>query len=113
THPALAAAMTIFMLSLTGIPPTIGFTGKLFLFRTVINAGYLDLAIVAVLMSLVSAYYYLRVIVTMYMREGEPQVHREPWLNLTTTLTAIATVILFVFSTPFFTWAADAVLRLF
>jgi NADH-quinone oxidoreductase subunit N len=72
-HPALAAAMAIFMLSLIGLPPTIGLIGKLYLFRAVIDAGFVWLAIIGVLTSLVSAFYYLRVVVIMYMKDGEPR----------------------------------------
>ncbi len=62
-YPLLAAAMTVFMLSFTGVPPTLGFVGKFYLFRTVIEGGYIGLALIGVLTSLVSAYYYLRVVV--------------------------------------------------
>lgn len=112
-YPALAVPMAIFMFSFTGIPPTLGFAGKLFLFRTVIDAGYYSLAIIGVLTSLISAYYYLRVIVIMYMQDGNPVVHHEPMLKLTTLAASIGTVALFVFSEPLFAWAADSVLRLF
>ena len=71
-YPLLAASMAVFMLSFTGVPPTLGFMGKFYLFRTVIEGGYLGLALIGVFTSLISAYYYLRVIVIMYMREGEP-----------------------------------------
>ncbi len=74
-HPAAAIAMTIFMLSLGGIPPTGGFFAKLYLFRVVLEKSDLTwLVIVAVLNSVVSAYYYLRVVTAMYFRE----VGREP-----------------------------------
>ncbi len=92
-RPLLAAAMTVFMLSLTGMPPTLGLVGKFYLFRTAIQGGFIGLAIIGVLTSLISAYYYLRVVVTMYMREGEPESTREPWLDLTWGLTALATVV--------------------
>jgi len=92
-YPALAAAMTIFMLSLTGFPPTLGLVGKFYLFRAVLSGGYVGLAIIGVLTSLISAYYYLRVVVTMYMQEGEPETEREFWLGLTTAGTALVTVI--------------------
>ncbi len=74
-RPLLAAAMTVFMLSLTGMPPTLGLVGKFYLFRTAIQGGFIGLAVIGVLTSLISAYYYLRVVVTMYMREGEPEIH--------------------------------------
>ena len=69
-RPLLAAAMTIFMLSLAGFPPLAGFVGKFYVFRSAVLAGYLGLAIIGVLNSLLSVVYYLRVIVAMYMEEG-------------------------------------------
>jgi len=73
-HPGLAAAMTVFMLSLGGIPPTAGFMGKVYVFGVAVDAGLVPLVIVGVLNSVVSIYYYLRITVAMYMREpqGEP-----------------------------------------
>ncbi len=112
-HPLLAAAMAVFMLSFTGVPPTLGFVGKFYLFRTALEGGFIGLAIIGVLTSLVSAYYYLRVVVIMYMRDGEPQIHSEPLLNLTAGATAVATVMLTIFAGPLFAWASQAVLRLF
>jgi NADH-quinone oxidoreductase subunit N len=112
-HPVLAAAMTVFMLSLIGLPPTIGLVGKLYLFRAVIDGGFYGLAIIGVLTSLVSAYYYLRVVVVMYMRDGEPTTERESFLDLTTTATAIATVVISLVPQFLFAWASSAVLKLF
>jgi NADH-quinone oxidoreductase subunit N len=68
-RPALAAAITVFLVSLTGIPVTAGFVGKFYLFNAAVAAGWVSLALVGVAMSVVSAYYYLRVVVAMYMRE--------------------------------------------
>ena len=70
-HPLLALVLTVFLLSLIGIPPTAGFVGKFYLFGGAVQAGYIWLAVVGVLNSAVAAYYYLRVIVYMYMREPE------------------------------------------
>jgi len=112
-HPALAAAMTVFMLSLIGLPPTLGLVGKVYLFRAVIDGGFYGLAIIGVLTSLVSAYYYLRVVVTMYMRDGEPVTERETWLTITTAATAIITVVVSLVPQFLFAWAGDAVLKLF
>ncbi len=112
-YPALAAAMLVFMLSFTGVPPTLGFVGKFFLFRTVLEAGFVWLAIIGVLTSLISAYYYLRVLVIMYMRDGEPEIERPILLRLTTGLTAVSTVVLSIVSVPLFRWASQAVLTLF
>jgi len=111
--PALAAAMTIFMLSLTGMPPTLGLVGKFYLFRTAVEGGFIGLAIIGVLTSLISAYYYLRVVVTMYMHAGEAQVQAESWLSLTTAVTAVATVVLSFLPAALFALASGAVMKLF
>ncbi len=112
-YPALAAAMTIFMLSLIGLPPTLGLVGKFYLFRAVMAGGFTGLAIIGVLTSLVSAYYYLRVVVVMYMQEGNPERSRESFLDLTTAFTAIATVAISLVPQYLFAWASSAVLKLF
>lgn len=112
-HPALAAAMTIFMLSLIGLPPTIGLIGKLYLFRAVIDAGFVWLAVIGVLTSVVSAFYYLRVVVIMYMKDGEPTTERETWLDTTILVTALVTVAVSIVPQVLFAWASEAVLKLF
>ena len=112
-YPAIAAAMTVFMLSLIGFPPTLGMVGKFYLFRSVIAGGYTWLAIIGVLTSLISAYYYLRVVVTMYMKDGEPVTERETWLAITTGATAVLTVVLSLVPQFLFAWASEAVLKLF
>lgn len=68
-HPFLAASMTLFLLSLTGIPPAIGFAGKFYVFSGAIEAGLYGLVIVAVLNSAVSAYYYLGPVIKMYFQK--------------------------------------------
>ncbi len=112
-YPALAAAMTIFMLSLTGIPPTLGFVGKFYLFSSVIAGGYTWLAVIGVVTSLISAYYYLRVVVMMYMREGEPERTSETWLNVTWAAAAVLTILLGLVPQWLFNWATQAVLKIF
>lgn len=112
-YPALAAAMTVFMLSFIGFPPTLGMVGKFYLFRAVIEGGYPGLAIIGVVTSLVSAYYYLRVVVNMYMREGDPTIEHESWLSFTTMTTAILTVALSFVPQWLFLLASTAVFRLF
>jgi NADH-quinone oxidoreductase subunit N len=71
SRPMLAIMMAIFMLSLTGIPLTAGFIGKWFVFKVTLDAGLVPLAVIGVLTSVVSAFYYVRIIVNMYLREGE------------------------------------------
>jgi NADH-quinone oxidoreductase subunit N len=71
SRPLLALMMAVFMLSLTGIPLTAGFIGKWFVFKATLDAGLVPLAIIGVLTSVVSAFYYVRVIVNMYLSEGD------------------------------------------
>jgi NADH-quinone oxidoreductase subunit N len=69
--PYLAVALTIFLVSLTGIPPTAGFVGKLYLFGALVKANWIWLAVVGVLNSVISLYYYLRVVKNMFLRESQ------------------------------------------
>jgi NADH-quinone oxidoreductase subunit N len=93
--PMLALAMAYFMLSLTGVPPTGGFSGKFFIFRAAIEADLLWLAIVGVVTSAISGYYYLRVVYTMYMMDGEGEVVDGWGMNTTAVaLAVVATLIL-------------------
>lgn len=111
-YPVLALTMLVFMLSFAGVPPTIGFGGKFYLFRAVLEGGYIWLAVIGVLASLISAYYYLRVVIHMYFKEGAPEVRSEPALNLVTALTAVGTLALFFLSGPILAWAAQSVMSL-
>jgi NADH-quinone oxidoreductase subunit N len=100
TRPALAALMTLFMVALTGIPPTVGFFAKFNVFMAAVNAGHVPLAILGVLMSAVSVYYYLRIPVLMYMREPGPEAPRQDTSSgeiLVLTVCAVAVVFLGVF----------------
>src|SRR5690606_22102084 len=108
--PALALALAFFMLSLTGVPPTGGFTGKFFLFRAAIEADLLWLAIVGVITSVVSGYFYLRVVYLAFMYEGEGEVTIVPTLSTVVGLTALATLLLGVIPGPWFDAAQQAIL---
>jgi NADH-quinone oxidoreductase subunit N len=91
-QPILGIAMTIFMLSLAGIPPTVGFAGKLALFGAAVDAGYVGLALVGVMNSVVSVYYYFGVLVQMYMAEGTREIvapRRRPALLATIVATML------------------------
>jgi NADH-quinone oxidoreductase subunit N len=70
-HPLLAFVLSLFLLSLIGIPPLAGFVGKFYLFGAAVRGGYIWLVVIGVLNSAIAAYYYLRVIVYMYMREPD------------------------------------------
>jgi NADH-quinone oxidoreductase subunit N len=118
--PVLAVAMAIFMFSLAGVPPLAGFLGKLYVFSAAIQARLVWLAIFGVLNSVVSAYYYLRVVVTMWMRE-EPSVAAgaeagparvSPALQVGVGLSAVATVVLGLWPAPIFGLALATVVGL-
>jgi NADH-quinone oxidoreductase subunit N len=96
TRPALALAFTIFLLSLTGIPPLAGFTGKVLVFQAAIVAGYAPLAVIGILTSVVAAVYYFRVIAYMYFREQEyePLQNASRVTGWTVGFAAAATVLL-------------------
>lgn len=79
-RPFLGFVMTVFLLSLAGLPPTVGFFGKYYLFIQAVNAGYVGLVVIAVLNSLVSVYYYLGPVVRMYF-EGESRREEAAWLG--------------------------------
>ena len=91
--PLSAAVMTIFMLSFTGVPLTLGFWGKFYLFRTAIEGGFISLAVIGLLTSLVSAFYYLRVVVKMYFAEGETGFHWNFWTSAVAIFTALALLV--------------------
>jgi NADH-quinone oxidoreductase subunit N len=111
SHPLLAAAMAVFMLSFIGLPPTLGLVGKVYLFSAVMQGGFYWVAIIGVLTSLISAYYYLRVVVTMYMHEGKPEVTRERWLEITIGTVAVLTVFVSLVPQTLFDWASRAILK--
>ncbi len=92
SHPWLAAMMAIFMFGLTGVPPLAGFFGKLYLFQAAVEANLAWLAIVGVINSAISAYYYLRVTVTMYMADEEAAPIAVGWRPVLALVTAIAVV---------------------
>lgn len=97
-RPGLALMMVIFMFSLTGIPLTSGFVGKWFVFKAALDAGLFWLAIIGVLTSVASAFYYVRVIVNMYLREGNAEVPgATASVNWAVYLAAAGTIILGVF----------------
>ena len=106
--PLIAAVFTLFLISLTGLPPTAGFIGKLYVFSSVVNAGYLWLAVIGVLNSVISLYYYVRVIRNMYLRDIEST---QPKLTFSVSalalvmLLAIPTLILGLYFSPVIEWA--------
>ena len=117
THPGLALAMTLFMLSLTGLPISAGLVGKFFVFQAAVLAAtnsswMLAAAIVGVVTSVISAFYYIRVILVMYMRDGAGEAVLPPALATALWVTALGTFILGIMPTPLFQLARYAVLAL-
>jgi NADH-quinone oxidoreductase subunit N len=98
-RPVAAFAMLLFMLSLGGIPPTAGFMGKFWLFSSAIEAGFVWLAVIGVLNSAISLYYYIRVVVFMYLKTdptGSQPVFSPP-LALAVGVAVVATIVLGVY----------------
>jgi NADH-quinone oxidoreductase subunit N len=107
-RPAVALAMTLFLLSLGGVPPTGGFFGKFYVFRAAMETPQLYwLVVLGVLNSVVSVYYYLRIVVAMYFREPMRQLApiQSPSMRAGLIITAAAVVILGVFPGTFVEWA--------
>lgn len=102
--PVLAFCLTIFLLSLAGLPPALGFFGKLYLFSAAVNEGLLWLAFWGVINSVISAYYYLRPIVMMYMKEGNANTASDSSFATTivVVISAALIIVLGVFSGPLF-----------
>ncbi|HXH13197.1 MAG TPA: NADH-quinone oxidoreductase subunit N [Alphaproteobacteria bacterium] len=99
-YPLLGVAMALCMFSLSGLPPTAGFMAKFYVFSAAVEQGYLGLAVIGVLNSLISVYYYLRPLVLMYMEEAKtevPTLHLNPFLVAGLVLTILGTLHLGLF----------------
>lgn len=103
-RPWMALCLTIFMFSLAGIPPAVGFFGKFYLFTGAIGQGLIWLAVWGVLNSVISVYYYLRPIVVMYMKEGDPAEALIPMnaTRIAIVVSAVMVVFLGLVSGPIF-----------
>ena len=98
-HPLMALSMTVFLLSLGGLPPFAGFVAKFYIFNAAIEEGFVTLVIIAVLNSAISFYYYLKVVVFMYMKEAESefQISLTPMTLFVVILGLIGTIELGIF----------------
>ena len=114
-HGLLAAAMAVFMVSLAGIPPTAGFFAKFYVFSAAVRAGHVGLAVIGVLNSLVSVYFYMRIVYLMYMKEETSPVEHSPsragWVAL--AICVMGTVLLGVLPSSFARLAAASIASLF
>ncbi len=110
--PMAALGMTIFLLSLAGVPPTAGFFGKWYLLDAALSAGMPWLAVALVLNSAVAAFYYIRIILNMYMREEErPQVLGRSWLiGAAATASSVAVLVFGIFPETLLSVALGSVL---
>jgi NADH-quinone oxidoreductase subunit N len=117
TRPALAALMTVCLLSLGGLPPTVGFIGKWYIFSAAVSAGYYGLAVIGVLTSVISVFFYLRVVVMMYMAD-RPAAAAAPALPSALGMAAlVASIVLIValgvLPTPLLDLAAASIATIF
>jgi NADH-quinone oxidoreductase subunit N len=112
-NASLSVALVVFLVSLTGLPPTVGFVGKLAVFAAVLkDPNYLWLAVVGILNSVVSLYYYLKVVRNMFLRGTDTQKEKLSYSPASIVLAfvfAIPVVILGVYYTPLFNWANASV----
>ena len=116
THPGLAVMMTIFLLSLGGFPPLAGFVGKWYVFSAAVKAGYTGLAIIGVLTSVISVFFYLRIVVMMYMTTSDtaarlPAIPRMAGLAL--VVSAILVFYLGILPARVLDWAAASIATIF
>lgn len=117
SHPLLGIAMVVAMLSLAGVPPLAGFVGKFYLFSAAVRGGFTGLAVIAAINSVISLYYYLRVIVVMYFT-GDRSLEWSPPRKLVLSsrvalgLATVGTIYFGLFSTRYFAMAQEAILAL-
>ena len=110
-EPFGALAFAIFLISLTGIPPTVGFVAKFVVIQPVLDAGYAWLAVILALNAVLAAFYYLRVVVRMYMYDAEsgaPALIPSRLLSVSLGVTALAVVLLGIVPNTLYQWALNA-----
>ncbi len=111
-NPFIAASLTIFLLSLAGIPPLAGFIGKFYVFSAAIEAGLITLAVAAAINSAIAAFYYFKIVKAMYLTNSEdesPIPNTAPlWIAL--SLMLVGTVIVGIFPAPFISWIQSSVI---
>ena len=116
SRPALAGLMTVCLLSLGGLPPTVGFIGKWYIFSAAVGAGYYGLAIIGVLTSVISVFFYLRVVVMMYMSD-RPATAVFPPVSTVGMAALVASIVVIlalgILPTPVLTLAAESIATIF
>lgn len=115
-RPWLALIMTVMLLSLAGIPPTLGFFGKFFIFSAAVKQGLIWLAVWGVVGSIISVYYYLRPVLAMYMEEpliAVPRFELRPLSYFTVAFLALLVVVVGIASEPFYQVVLNSVAKVF
>jgi NADH-quinone oxidoreductase subunit N len=110
-YPLLAACLAVCMLSLGGIPPTVGFLGKYVVFLDAVGDGLIGLAVLGVLASLVGVFYYLRVVYVLYMKPESRQPEGlliDGWGRAAAVLAALGTLVLGIWPTGLLQWLLEA-----
>jgi NADH-quinone oxidoreductase subunit N len=114
-HPATAAAMVLFLVSLAGLPPTAGFVGKYYIFLALIEAGRYGLAVVGAVYVAVALFYYFRVVRNMFLTPGEaaagPAAGLSAGVRVALGVTGVLTLGAGVYPEPLLQWAVRAVLK--
>jgi len=110
-HGLGALVFAVFLISLTGIPPTVGFVAKFLVIQPVLDAGYAWLAVILALNAVLAAFYYLRVVVRMYMYDADaaaPALFPSRLLSVSLWIAALAVVVLGILPNSLYQWALDA-----
>jgi len=115
-HPALAALMTVFLLSLGGFPPMAGFIAKWYVFSAAVKAGYTGLAIIGVLTSVISVFFYLRIVVMMYMTPSDTPAQFPAVPKIAGAALVVSAILIFylgILPTRVLAWAAASISTIF
>lgn len=114
-RPLMAILMILFLLSLGGIPPTAGFIGKLLLFKSAVHAGQIALAVVLALTSVISLYYYYRLVLRMFLKDAQAKESLTAgWpLGLALAASAVFTLAVGLFAQPILSWTSEVVVANF
>ena len=115
-RPFLGFALALFMFSLAGLPPTGGFISKFYVFKVALEAGHVTIALIGILTSIVSVYYYLRVVYYLYMKEGDeltPQMQSGVFATSALAIAMIGILAIGLYPTPLFRHATEAAATLF